>query len=52
MKDIKIATLKVNLKKGEKHKEALCAWLHEKAEEIKKIESKEYVKSSNFNFYI
>lgn len=50
--ETKIATLKIDLKKSKNYREGLCAWLHEKAEEIKNLEDKDYVANPTFNFII
>ena len=52
MKEIKLATLKIDLANGGEHREAICAWLHTKAEEIKEIESSKYVDKPSWNFII
>lgn len=51
-KETKIATLKVDLEKSKNYRDALCVWLHEKAEEIKNIDDSKYTSKPTFNFYI
>jgi len=52
MKDIKIAELKIDLKKSKNNRDELCAWLHTVAEEIKQIDDKDYIKNPKWNFII
>jgi len=52
MKEIKIAKLELNIKCSKNYRESICAWLHEKAEEIKNIKEKDYVKNPKWNYII
>ena len=52
MKDIKIATLTVDLDKSKDRRGELAAWLHEKAEEIKTLDDAEYITKPKWNFIV
>lgn len=52
MKELKLAKLEIDLKNSKGYREAVCAWLHEKAEEIKNLEDKDYVKNPKWSYII
>ncbi len=52
MKEIKIATLAVDLKKSKNYRDQLALWLIEKAQELRTLEDKDYVENPKWNYFI
>lgn len=46
-----IAKITIDLERSEHYREAICAWLHEKAEEIKNLDKSGYVKKPSWSFF-
>lgn len=51
-KEKQVVKLTLKLKDSKNYREYICAWLHEKAEEIKNLKDEEYVENPSWTFTI